>query len=266
MCYDIQVSSRRQVKAAKRGGVALDEVNRLIAEHNERFGDSPLPQLHWHVSGFEHPELPVIAVNTGVYRMEPMRWGLIPRWCKDMPTALKLWNQCLNARSETMAEKPSFRAAFANGRGVLVADSFFEHHHFAGKVYPFNIRRADGEPLLIATICDEWTDRDTGEVLHTFAIVTTEGNPMMTAIHNNPKLEGPRMPLILECDALDVWLNANLQGDTLREVCRPLDGGLLTACPVRPLRGKSAMGNDPMAVERYDYPELALNTDLAYIQ
>ena len=248
---------------ATRKGVALHEVNRLISEYNDQYRDDRLPHLHWHVSGFEHPELPIITVADGVYRMEPMRWGLIPRWCKDMPTALKMWNQCLNARSETMFDKPAFRAASGKGRAVVVVDSFFEHHHFAGKVYPFNVRRTDGEPMLIAALAEEWTDRDTGEVLHTFAIVTTEANTMMAAIHNNPKLEGPRMPLILEGDTLDLWMDANAQKEEVLHICRPLATEALTAYPVRSLRGKAAVGNDPAAVERFDYPELALNVELA---
>ena len=193
-----------------------------------------------------------------------MYWGLIPGWCKDATSATKLWNQTLNARSETMYEKPSFRSAAAQRRGVLLLQSFYEHHHFSGKTYPFNIRLKNDEPMFVGVLWEEWTDKATGELRPTFSIVTVEGNPMMAAIHNNPKLQGPRMPLLLKQDAIDNWLMGNGKDmkDQVLELCEPFDAAAMTAYPVKPLRGKAYVGDSPEITQRYDYPELAFDTEL----
>ena len=73
-------------------------------------------------------------------------------------------------------------------------DGFYEHHHHKGKTYPYYIYRRDGNPMVLAGLYSDWADPETGELLTTFSIVTTAGNPMMARIHNNPKLAGPRMP------------------------------------------------------------------------
>ncbi len=301
MCYDIQTGLQRAIKLAQRKGETREQIDRLIAEYNARYPDAPTPSLHWHVSGFAHPVLPVICFKEDRLTLETRQWGLIPRWCKDMPTALKLRTQCLNARCETLFEKPAFRSAAPGQRAVLVVDAFYEHHHFGGRTYPFRIHRKDGQPIVMAALYEDWTDSTTGEVFSTFAIVTTVGNALMAAIHNNPKLEaGPRMPLMLEGDALDLWLSPHATEDELRDFLHqrpmpearghspflkgvparggrghspflkgvPARGGRgipepetsnpLTAHPVRPLRGKAALGNVPEAAAAYDYPELAM--------
>jgi putative SOS response-associated peptidase YedK len=271
MCYDIQTGLQREIRLAKRKGESREYIDRLITEYNAQNPESPIPSLHWHVSGFAHPALPVIVQKDSGLALEVRQWGLIPRWCKDMPTALKMRTQCLNARCETLFEKPAFRSAAPRQRAVLVVDAFYEHHHFMGRTYPFRIHRKDNEPLLMAALYEDWTDRTTGEVFATFAIVTTVGNALMAAIHNNPKLEaGPRMPLILDDDALDIWLSPHATEEDILSLRIPLSSGegsgegssgersFLTAHTVRPLRGKAALGNVPQAAEAYDYPELAM--------
>ncbi len=260
MCYDIQTGHLRRIKDGIRGGYPKDEVNSLIDQYTERYDPLfPVPKVHHHVSAFTHPEVTVLHYQDGKLVLEPMKWGLVPLWCKDQASATKLWNQTPNARSETIFEKPSFRAAARKRRGVILVESFFEHHHFKSKTYPFNIRRKDDLPMMMAVLWEEWTDKSTGEVWKTFSIVTTEGNELMSAIHNNPKLTEPRMPVILEGDAINVWLETPESSDNhlaLLPLCKPLPTDLLKAHSVGPLRGKLALGDVPEVVEEINYEEL----------
>jgi putative SOS response-associated peptidase YedK len=268
MCYDLETLHHRSLKYLKRSGASVDDINAAVDAFNKRFKPQyPEPRVehNFHVSGFQHPLVPVIHVYEGKPHVEPMYWGLVPFWCKDFELANKLWNQTINARSETMFEKPSFRGPAKYRRGVIEVESFFEHHHLGKQSYPFNIRSVDGEPLLMAVVWDEWTDTQTGEIRQTFSIVTVQGNELLSTIHNNPKLDGPRMPLILHEQQLEAWLglnDSNLEKNDLLELCKPLTASELKAYPVRKLRGKSAVGNVPEAIERFDYPELALVPEL----
>ena len=82
-------------------------------------------------------------------------------------------------------------------RCVLHVDGFFEHHHLNNKKYPFLITEKDNMPLTLGGLYSEWIDKNTGEVLNSFSILTSEGNDVLSKIQNNPKSEEPRMPLIL---------------------------------------------------------------------
>lgn len=266
MCYDVQVGYERRIKEGIRTGRHADDINHLIDEYNERFNPpNPMPHVFHHVSAFVHPHIGVIHLKDNALVMEPMQWGLIPFWCKDRALAHQLWNQTPNARSESMFEKPAYRDAARQRRGIIVVDSFFEHHHFAGKTYPFNISLRNGNAMLMAVIWDEWTDQTTGEVIRTFSMVTTRGNELMTAIHNSPKLNEPRMPVILQPDEANQWLftpNSNDNHLTILPLCRPLSEGELESHTVQPLRGKASVGNRPEALKHFEYVELTLDSSL----
>jgi putative SOS response-associated peptidase YedK len=138
-------------------------------------------------------------------------------------------------------------------------DGFYEHHHHKGKTYPFHIYRSDRNPLIFAGLYSDWADPETGEVVTTFSIVTTEGNPMMARIHNNPKLSGPRMPLILPDELADRWLNPvsdELDQQELQELIRSYPEEVLAAHPVGKLRGRDYKGNLEGISEEVVYPEL----------
>lgn len=266
MCYDIQVGYERKIKDGIKQGAPADEINALIDVYNERFDpDTPLPHVYHHVSAFAHPEVGVVHLKDGELVMEPMTWGLIPPWVMDRAYAHKLWNQTPNARSETMFEKPSFRLAARKRRGVIVIESFFEHHHFAGKAYPFNIYLANGSAMVVAVLWETWVDSLTQKGVKTFSIVTTHGNEFMAALHNNPKQKEPRMPVFLQGQAITDWLSTPATDDnhlSLLPLCQPLPEKQLKAHSVAPLRGKQALGNVPQAVEEFIYPELAFNQTL----
>jgi putative SOS response-associated peptidase YedK len=257
MCYTVETLLKRQIRHAKRKGEGADAINALIDDYNRLSEEGGLlPRLYHQVSGFAHPLLPVmgLAPTNGGPLLEPMRWGLVPHWCKDTATAKTLGAQCLNARSETMHEKPAFRRAA--GRGAIVVDGFYEYHHFMGRAYPFHVTHRAGDALLMAALWDEWADRGTGEVVRTCTIVTTAGRGMMATLHNNPKADGARMPLLLSPDGLVDWLTAP------HDAPLPESEAPLLAHPVRPLSGNSSPGNTPEASEPFTYAELALDTEL----
>lgn len=267
MCYHIEEGYRRRIKEGIRMGASREDINYHIDEFNRKFPDRAMPRLEsgYHLSGFAHPEVPIfVYTEEHGLALRPMYWGLIPAWCKDAASATKLWNQTLNARSESMYEKPSFRAAASQQRGIVLLQSFYEHHHFAKQSYPFNIRLRSNEPMFVAVLWDEWTDSTIGEVRPTFSIVTVEGNELMRTLHNNPKLEGARMPLILQEEDLDTWLmtNGKDRSEAVLHLCRPCASKALKAYPVQRLQGKTALGDVPEATRPFEYPELALDTEL----
>ncbi len=252
MCYDIRASLETQLKRALRRGdqEAADEIREKLLP----FTDLPL----FHASGFSHPRLLIYTDESPEYP-SVATWGLIPHWVKDSDQQKQIWNRTLNARGETIFEKPAFRLAAKSNRCLIFVDGFYEHHHHNGSTYPHYIHRRDGEPLVLAGLYSDWADPETGEVLTSFSIVTTEGNPMMARIHNNPKLAGPRMPLILPDDLADQWLQPCEDGpdrQALEELIRSYPEEELTAYTVGKLRGKSYPGNVPEITREVAYPEL----------
>lgn len=252
MCYDIKASLEAQLKRAARSGdrEAMEDIREKLLP----FTDLPL----YHVSGFSHPRL-LMYTDTSPEFPSVATWGLIPHWVRDTGTQKNLWNKTLNARGETIFEKPSFRRAAEGARCLVYVDGFYEHHHHGGHTYPYYIYRKDRKPLVLAGLYSDWTHPDTGEVLSSFSIVTTEGNPMMARIHNNPKLRGPRMPLILPDAMASDWLKPitdPLDRAALKTLIAPYPESELRAHTVGKLRGKAYAGNVPGISREVHYPEL----------
>ena len=252
MCYDIKTSLEAQLKRARRynDAAAIEEIEKKLLPYT----DLPL----FHASGFQHPR---ILIYTDEEPQVPAvaNWGLVPHWVKDRGGLKKIWNNTLNARGETIFEKPSFRYAARNKRAIVYVDGFYEHHHHKAKTYPYFISRKDQQPLAFAALWSDWQDPETAEWIRTFSIVTTEGNPMMARIHNNPKLKGPRMPLILPDELEDAWLapvEDELDIKALQELIRSYPEEALQAHTVGKLRGKEYRGNVAEISEAVRYPEL----------
>ena len=148
------------------------------------------------------PGADVLAVTTdreGRPRGERLRWGLVPGWAKDARTGLKM----INARAETLAQRPAYREAFQRFRCLIPADGFYEWAQPAGerRKQPFHITRADGELFAFAGLWSVW-HRGEPEELRSFTIVTTAANALIAPVHD-------RMPVILPRESEELWLSRN---------------------------------------------------------
>ncbi len=210
--------------------------------------DDSLP-VHYFISGFAHPLLPVINKEG----LQTFYWGLIPFWVKDEATAIKLRKGTLNAVGETVFEKPSFRSSIGTNRCLLPVSGFFEWREYRGTKYPYFIQLRGDAPFSLGCLHDSWTNRQTGEVLNTFSIITTPANSLMTLIHNRKK----RMPLILDKDAERQWLDTSLNATQIRAIIKPLPSEKLKAFTVSRMLNYARNHRDvPEAVEPFEYPEL----------
>jgi putative SOS response-associated peptidase YedK len=145
-------------------------------------------------------QLMPVVINDGARRLDAYRWGLIPSWAKEA----SIGNKLINARGETVAEKPSFRSALKRRRCLVLVDGWYEWKQTTKPKTPFLFRRKDGRPLAFAGLWEEWTAPDTGEVLRTCSLITTGPNALMAPIHD-------RMPVILSPEAREVWLRPEPQ-------------------------------------------------------
>ncbi|WP_252502563.1 SOS response-associated peptidase [Sporosarcina sp. Marseille-Q4943] len=145
-------------------------------------------------------------------RLGHLRWGLIPPWAKDEKIGYKM----INARAETVAEKPSFRKAFQKKRCILPADSFYEWQRKDGEKIPMRIKLKNDELFAIAGLWESW-ESPNGTVIHTCTAITTEPNELVKPIHD-------RMPVILRREDEAAWLDLrNDDVDFLGNMLRPFD-------------------------------------------
>jgi putative SOS response-associated peptidase YedK len=165
-----------------------------------------------------------VVANNGEHKLEFFQWGLIPSWAKDP----KIGNKMINARAETLGEKPSFRNAYKRRRCLVLADGFYEWKKEGDKTKtPMYIRLASGEPFAFAGLWEMW--QKTEDMILSCTIITTEPNELMAQIHN-------RMPVILPHTAYEQWLDpAERTPDQLDDLLQPFPAGLMTAYPVSKL-------------------------------
>ena len=162
--------------------------------------------------------------HTGEKELTFLTWGLIPSWAKDP----SIGNKLINARAETLAEKPAFRAAFRRRRCLVPADGFYEWKKVGKEKQPYFIARKDGKPLAIAGLWEHWEAPD-GSVIESFTLITTEPNPLVKRLHD-------RMPAILPEEAFDIWLDPAADLATLQELLlTPYPAEWLDAWPVSKL-------------------------------
>ena len=251
MCYTAVSISRQLIKYAKHRSDDKNQIS-LLTKELEEITRHLIP-LHV-ADAYAHPKL-LVFTNTKPYKPQLFHWGLIPSWIKNKADALKIANQTLNARGETIFEKPAYRHSAAHKRCLIYLDAFYEYHHFKGKTYPFHISQIHDEPLAIAGLWEEWADPETGELVDTVSLVTTKANALLHKIHNNPKQDEARMPVILPKEKQDEWLNTN-EKLHLEKLLIPYPEQLLKAHTVRKLKGKDASGNSPQSEEVFEYSDL----------
>lgn len=182
--------------------ISLSKDRRAIEKRfNASFLD-PIFERIFHVSAFSFPTLPVIS-NDDPSKIQLFSWGLIPLWVKDEGAALKIREQTLNAKAETVTVKPSFRHSIKTKRCLVLADGFYEWQHVKNKTYPYYIHLKGHQLFAFAGIWDAWTNKETKETLKTFSIITTQANPLLAEIHNTKR----RMPVILRPEDERKWLS-----------------------------------------------------------
>lgn len=172
-----------------------------------------------------------------------LRWGLIPSWSK----APDIGDRLINARAETVADKPSFRSAFTERRCLIPADGFYEWQAVAGRSakQPIYLRRKDGSQLAFAGLYERWCDprEPAAPEIETCTIITTPANALVAPIHD-------RMPAILEPELWDAWLDpSNADRETLNSFLAPAAEGILEAYPVS-REVNSPRNNGPSLIER----------------
>ena len=182
--------------------------------------------------------LPIIT-NAAPGQIQLVSWGLVPAWSRDPANGPKP----INARAETLAEKPSFRQLLARKRCLVLADSFYEWQDATGtgKV-PHRILLKNEEPFAFAGLWDEWVDKASGEVHPTFTIITTEPNELMARLHN-------RMPVILPGpEAEHAWLADDLSAAQHQQLLVPYDSNKMREYVISK-RVNSPANNDPEVLE-----------------
>jgi putative SOS response-associated peptidase YedK len=205
----------------------------------EEFGlTGPLPNLQPNYNVAPTQEVPaVVAGNDGGRRLEMLRWGLISSWAEDPG----IGSQMINARSETVAEKPSFRRAFKERRCLIPADGFYEWQKTNGSKQPYHVWMEGERPFAFAGLWESW-NRSGGEEIRSYTILTTGANEFMNEIHH-------RMPVILPPDDYELWLDPDVhERDLLLPLLAPY-AGEMEAYPVG-RKVNSPSNNEPGCVER----------------
>jgi putative SOS response-associated peptidase YedK len=156
--------------------------------------------------------IPVVRQNEQERELSDLKWGLVPSWAKDV----SIGNRMINARGESLTEKPSFRNAFRSRRCLIPASGFYEWKREADKgKQPFYFYLKDKTVFGFAGLWEEWTDTETGELLESCTIITTEANEVLAPVHD-------RMPVILKSENYEEWLDPkNADTDDLQRLLKP---------------------------------------------
>jgi putative SOS response-associated peptidase YedK len=164
------------------------------------FGDMPMPRLEPRYNIAPSQPVPIVRQDAkGRREMVLVRWGLVPGWSKGPDPRFSM----INARAETVAQKPAYRSAFRYRRCLLPADGFYEWRAEGGGKQPYVLRAEDGSPLALAGIWEHWQDAD-GNELESCSIIVSAANAQVSRVHE-------RMPVVVASSAFDLWLDVHAQ-------------------------------------------------------
>ncbi len=211
------------------GRYSLFHLPEFIAEYQLALADLMKPRYNIAPS----QSVPAIINDRGLGVRE-LRWGLIPFWSKNKSTSL------INARAETVDEKPSFRQSFAKRRCLIPADGFYEWKKEGARKQPYRITLTDRKVFCFAGIWETWRSPD-GERISSCAIITTAANEMIRPIHN-------RMPVVLTRDDESSWLDRDADHRALKSVLEPYDSELMHSYPIS-TRVNSPANDSPDVLE-----------------
>jgi putative SOS response-associated peptidase YedK len=180
-------------------------------------------------------EVAAVVEEDEMRKLEMFHWGLIPSWAKDP----SIGNKMVNARAETVSEKPSFRSAFKKRRCLILADGFYEWQKTDDGKQPYHIKMQDDSPFAFAGLWEIWKDE---EEIRSCTIITTAANDLMSEIHH-------RMPVILPPDDYDMWLDPDFdENEPLTSLLKPYSSDKMEAYIVS-RRVNKPSNNEPSVVE-----------------
>jgi putative SOS response-associated peptidase YedK len=197
-----------------------DDPGQIVERFRLRVGSAFLPR--YNVAPTQ--SVPAVRQGAGGRELVLLRWGLIPSWAKDP----KIGYSLINARAETVADKPAFRSAFRRRRCLIPASGFLEWAKLGKVKQPYHFRRKDHAPLALAGLWECWESPE-GEVIESCTIITTAANELVAPMHD-------RMPVILDPADFDRWLDlAYQQVDGLTPLLVPYPAEVMEAVAVSPL-------------------------------
>jgi len=207
---------------------------------NALFGTTAVVNLPARYNLAPTQEAPVVRRRgDGSRELVMLRWGLVPSWADDPAVGSRM----INARGESVAEKPAFRGAFRARRCLVAANGFYEWRSEGRRKQPYLVRLRGGGLFAIAGLWESWRPKgSTGEVLETYTIVTTDASPKIRDIH-------PRMPVMLEPEQCGTWLDGS--AEDAAGLIRPFPDELLEAFAVDP-RVNSVANDDPDCAKPLD--------------
>ena len=237
MCYNIAIY-RTKEELEKRFDASFEKTEQY--------------QPFYHVSSFSLPEVPVIT-NKNPDSIQLFTWGLIPFWVKSREDAEALRVRTMNARGETIYEKPSFRNAAKKQHCLVLVNGFYEWRSFQGKNYPYYISLQDEELFALAGLWEGWQDPVSEELIYSFSVVTTEANPLMAQVHNKKK----RMPVILPRPLERMWIDNEVTFDQMKELLVPFEEAKMQVYTIsRLITARDKDSNVPEVLQEYQYTEL----------
>lgn len=190
--------------------------------------------------------VPIVRQGNGPNARELalVRWGLLPAWAKDASIGYKM----INARAETVDQKPAFRQSLRKRRCLVVADGFYEWRLEGSQKQPYYLTLPANRPFAFAGLWERWRSPEGGDPIESCTIIVCEANPSVRPIHD-------RMPVILEPDSFDPWLDAKAEPAAIKDLLKPYNGPLVTV-PVSPLVN-NVRNDDPVCIQ----PIATSNTD-----
>ena len=228
-------------------------VNLIKEELENRYGatlidpDKYRPSYYYHAFGI--PSLPAICSGEPS-KIQLLKWGLIPAWTKGIDQANIIRYKTFNARSESIETKKSFSSSFRSKRCLIPVKGFFEWQHIGNEKIPWYIYHSENEIISLAGIYDDWVENNTGEVLTTFSIVTTDANDLMANIHNS----GKRMPVLLSKSSETLWIDLSISQEAALGLLTPCPSDILKAHTISPLiNSRSSNRNTPDVIKPFNY-------------
>lgn len=215
MCFHNSMSAKAIKLAARYGRKSdlIEIVQDIVSEQ-------------YHVNGFDFPKYPVVTTSEEV---QVFNWGLIPFWTKTDANANEIRGMTLNARAETLFDKPSFREPIRTKRCLVPSTGYFDWRHEGNRKIPYFIYVKDEPVFSMAGVYDVWLSKESGEEYTTFSIITTTTNSLTDYIHNTKH----RMPAILSKEDEEKWLKPDLSKGEIEAFLKPYEADKMDAYPIK---------------------------------